>query len=66
MKFWPISFIIVFWVGGFDKILGTNENWGKRSDIVAVMLPGIISGGIKVENILSMRCFSYEVMWLFR
>ena len=61
MKFWPISFIIVFWVGGFDKILGTNENWGKRSDIVAVMLPGIILGEIKFENILSMRCFSYKV-----
>ena len=61
-KFWPISFIIDFWVGGFDRILGTNENWGKWSDIVAVMLPDIISGEIKLENILSMRVFEWLVI----
>ena len=39
-KFWPISFIkLELWIEGFDKTLGTNENWGKWSDIVAVMLP---------------------------
>ena len=51
-----------FWVGGFGRILGTNENWGKWSDIVAVMLPDIISGEIKLENILSMRVFEWLVI----
>ena len=62
-KFWPISFIIVrYWVNGFDRILGTNENWGKWWDIIAVMLPDIISGRIKLENILPMRVFEWLVI----
>ena len=43
-------------------MLGTNENWGKLSDIIAVMLPDIISGEIKLENILSMRVFEWLVI----
>ena len=43
-------------------MLGTNENWGKWSDIVVVMLPDIISGEIKLENILSMRVFEWLVI----
>ena len=27
---------------GFDRTLGTNENWDKWSDTVAVMSPDII------------------------
>ena len=34
-------------------MLVTNENLGKWSDIVAVMLPDIISGEIKLENVYS-------------
>ena len=53
-----MSFIVVRFLGRrFDRILGTNENWGKCSDIVAIMSPDIISGEIKLENILSMRVF---------
>ena len=33
------------------------ENGGKWSDIVAVMLPDIISGEVKQENIMSVRVF---------
>ena len=39
-------------------MLGTNENWGKWSDIVAVMLPDIILREISFENKLSMRVLS--------
>ena len=42
---------------GFEKVLGSNKNWDKWSDIVAVMLPDIISCEIKLENILPMRNF---------
>ena len=48
-----------FWVGGFGRILGTNENWGKWSDLVVIMLLDIISGEIKLENILSSRVFEW-------
>ena len=49
IKFWSISFIIVrFWGAGFDRILRRSLNWGKRSNIVAVMLPDIISGEMRV------------------
>ena len=48
-----------FWVGGFGWILGTNENWGKWSDLVVIMLLDIISGEIKLENILSSRVFEW-------
>ena len=43
-------------------MLGTNENWGKWSDIVAVMLPDIMLGEIKLENIMSMRVFEWLVI----
>ena len=48
------------WVEGFDRILGTNETWGKWSYIVSV--PAIISGEIKLENKLSMRVFEWLVI----
>ena len=48
----------------FDRILGTNENSGKWSDIVAVMLPDIVSWKIKLENILYVRAFEWLVVIL--
>ena len=61
-KFWPISFIkLELWIEGFDKTIGTNENWGKWSDIVAVMLPEW-KIDTKLENILSMRVFQWQVI----
>ena len=53
---------------GFDRILCTNENWGKWLDMVAPMLQDIISGEIKLENMLSKRVFEwlvYETKKLF-
>ena len=48
---------------GFDKILvGTNKNWGKWSDVVAVILPGIIYCEMKLENILPMRPIEWLVI----
>ena len=47
-----------FWVEGFDRMLGTDDNWGKWSDVVAIMLPDIISWEIKLENITSVRVFN--------
>ena len=38
---------LAFWRGGFDKIFGTNKNWGKWSNMVTVLLPDIAS-----ENVL--------------
>ena len=43
-------------------MLRTNENWGKWSDIVAAMLPDIMSGETKLENILLMRVFEWLVI----
>ena len=43
-------------------MLETNENWGKWSDIVAFMLPDVISWEISLENILSMRLFEWLVI----
>ena len=47
-----------FWVEGFDRMLGTDDNWGKWSDVVAIMLSDIISWEIKLENITSVRVFN--------
>ena len=45
-----------------ERILGTNENWGKWSVIVAVMLPHIVPREIQLENILSIRDFEWLVI----
>ena len=52
------------WSKGFGswQTYGTNENWGKWSGIVAIMVPDIISWKIKLENILSMRVFEWLVV----
>ena len=36
------------------NILGIIANWGRWSEMVAVKLPGTISGSITFENILPM------------
>ena len=38
----------------FESILVTNKDCGRWSDIVVVMLPGITSWEITMENVLSM------------
>ena len=40
---------------GFENTLGANKNWGKCSDMVAVMFPDIASHESTFEKILSMR-----------
>ena len=56
--------IVDFWLEGFDRIFGTNKNWSKWSDMVAVMLADIISCVIKLENIFSMRVPEWLVILL--
>ena len=46
-----------FWLG-FNKIFGTNKNSGKLADLVAFMLPDIISCEINLDRILSKESFS--------
>ena len=41
--------------GGLEKISEAIRNWGRWSDIVAVMLPDILFGVITFEQILSIR-----------
>ena len=62
MYFWCCS----SWIQNNDgirndgiRILETNEDQGKWSDIVAVMLLDIISGEIKLESILSLIIFEW-------
>ena len=44
IEFWPIPFKNVgLLLGVFGKIWGAIKNWGKRSDMVDVSLPEIIS-----------------------
>ena len=51
------SWKLDFWVEGFDRILGTNENWGKWSDVVVVMLPHIISWEKKIGKYIDNESF---------
>ena len=50
-----------FWQDGFESKLGANKNCGRWSDIMAVMLPEIISWEIILMNILSMRVLEWLV-----
>ena len=57
-----LSQILDFWHESFESTLRANKNWGRPSDIVAVMLPKIISWDIILENILSMKVFESLVI----
>ena len=46
---------------GFESTLGANKNWGRWSDIVAVMCPDIASNESTLETILSMRVLEWLV-----
>ena len=47
---------------GFESTLGANKNWGRWSDIVAVMFPDIASNETTLEKILSMRVLEWLVI----
>ena len=49
---WKISNFID---GRLEKISGAMRNWGRWSDIVAVLLPDILIGVITFEQILPIR-----------
>ena len=53
-----------FWHDVFESTQGANKTWGRWSDIVAVMLPEILSWEIILENIFSMRVFESLVILL--
>ena len=60
IKFSLISFIkLDFWLEWFEQIFGTNKSWGKWSDMIAAILPDIISSETKLKNIFSMRMFAW-------
>ena len=40
---------------GFESIFGAYKNWGRWSDMVAIMFPDIASHESTFEKILSMR-----------
>ena len=50
------------WHGAFESTLRANKNWGRRSDIVAIILPAFTLWEIILENILSMRLFEWLVI----
>ena len=44
------------------NIFGIIANWGRWSEILAVKLPGIMSGSITLENVLSIRVLEWLVI----
>ena len=50
------------WHGAFESTLRANKNWGRWSDIVAIILPAYTLWEIILENILSMRLFEWLVI----
>ena len=44
------------------NIFGIIANWGRWSEILAVKLPGIMSGSITFENVLSIRVLEWLVI----
>ena len=47
---------------GFESTLGANKNWGRWSDMVAVMFPDIASHESTFEKILSMRVSEWALL----
>ena len=46
---------------GSESTLGANRNWGRWSDVAAVMFPDIASHGSTFEKILSMMVLEWLV-----
>ena len=46
---------------GFGSTLGANKNWGRWSDMVAVMFPDTASHESSLEKILSVRVLEWLV-----
>ena len=46
---------------GFESTLGANKNWGRWSDMVAVMFPDIASHQSTFKKILSMSVLEWLV-----
>ena len=44
------------------NILGTIENWGKWSEMVAIKLPDVMPWSITFENVLSMQVLEWLVI----
>ena len=48
---------------GFESTLGANKNWGRWSDMVAIMFPDIASRESTFGKILSMGDLECLVGW---
>ena len=59
---WKISNFID---GRLEKISGAMRNWGRWSDIVAVLLPDILIGVITFEQILPIRVLGLFLFFFF-
>ena len=49
---------------GFESTLGANKNWGRWSDMIAVMFSDITSHERTLEKILSMRVLEWLVSFV--
>ena len=50
------------WVSGLAKVFGETKNWGRWLEIVAVILPQIISFEMTLLKILSIRVLQLTCM----
>ena len=57
----PLSRMFHLLQKGFENTLGANKNWGRWSDMVAVMSPDIASHKSALQKILSMRVLEWLV-----
>lgn len=49
---------------GFANTFGAIRNWGRWSDVVAVILPDITLCEVRLQNILSVRALESLVSWV--
>ena len=50
------------WVSGLAKVFGETKNWGRWLEMVAVILPQIISFEMTLLKILSIRVLQLTCM----
>ena len=49
---------------GLTNTLEAIRNWGRWSDIVAVILPDITSCDVRLQNMLSTGVLEWPVSWV--
>ena len=51
---------------GFANIFGAIRNWGRWSDMAAIILPDITSDDVRLQNILSIRVLGFVSYFDFK